>query len=45
MLEAGTGMMQINIYDETYTTRRRGQGSLAAALVVFNDFVRQSKKP
>lgn len=42
MLEAGTGMMQINIYDETYDTEE-GQGGLAAALVVFNDLVRQSE--
>ncbi len=36
MLQAGTGMMQINIFDETYNSKK-GQGGLAAALVVFND--------
>lgn len=43
MLEAGTGMMQINIYDETYDTEK-GQGGLAAALVVFNDLFGNPKE-
>lgn len=43
MLEAGTGMMQINIYDETYDTEE-GQGGLAAALVVFNDLFGNPKE-
>ena len=36
MLEAGTGMMEIRIYDKTYDTED-GKGGLAASLVVFND--------
>lgn len=43
MLEAGTGMMQINIFDETYDTEK-GQGGLGAALVVFNDLFGNPKE-
>lgn len=36
MLEAGTGMMQITIYDETYD-KEEGKGGLGATLIVFHD--------
>ena len=37
-------MMQINIYDETYDTEK-GQGGLAAALVVFKTCSAIRRKP
>lgn len=36
MLKAGTGMMQITIYDETYD-QEEGKGGLGATLIVFHD--------